>query len=145
MGASKGGVFERKDNFVIDMESLSSTISDKDFISNPNISKTLSRKWSQRIEKKAAPETDFPSLKGDAVIARNTEVNVVQQTEIVSGPFVLNQEPRKQGRRSSFYWVGPRRVLMFFATLSSMGTLVLLYFTLSMATMGVGDESSSSA
>ncbi|KAK1309192.1 hypothetical protein QJS10_CPA09g01259 [Acorus calamus] len=144
MGSSKGGVFEGRDNFVIDMESLLSTIADKDFISNPNISKTLSQKLSQRIEQKAAPKTDFPSLQGDTVIARDTEVNVVHQAQVASGPFALDQEPRKNGRRSSSYWVGPRRFLMLFATLSSMGTLILLYFTLSMATMGGGDESSSS-
>ncbi|PKA46396.1 hypothetical protein AXF42_Ash020287 [Apostasia shenzhenica] len=38
---------------------------------------------------------------------------------------------RHAGRRPS-PWLDPRRVLVFFATLSSMGTLILLYFTLFM-------------
>ncbi|XP_057462861.1 uncharacterized protein LOC130752975 isoform X2 [Actinidia eriantha] len=44
-------------------------------------------------------------------------------------------------RRSSPSWaIDPRRILLFFATLSSMGTILLIYFTLSMSKLG-GEES----
>ncbi|GFS29444.1 hypothetical protein Acr_00g0006730 [Actinidia rufa] len=44
-------------------------------------------------------------------------------------------------RRSSPSWaIDPRRILLFFATLSSMGTMLLIYFTLSMSKLG-GEES----
>ncbi|KAG0497095.1 hypothetical protein HPP92_001786 [Vanilla planifolia] len=46
---------------------------------------------------------------------------------------------RRAPHRRSSRWLNPRRVLIFFATLSSMGTLVLLYFTLSMAKVTGGD------
>ncbi|XP_072988024.1 uncharacterized protein [Typha latifolia] len=41
---------------------------------------------------------------------------------------------RRVGRKPS-PWLDPKRVLFVFATLSSMGTLILLYFTLSMGKM----------
>ncbi|XP_020092028.1 uncharacterized protein LOC109712703 isoform X1 [Ananas comosus] len=46
---------------------------------------------------------------------------------------------RRIARRHS-PWLDPRRVLFVFATLSSMGTLILLYFTLSMGKMTQGDS-----
>ncbi|CAK9169910.1 unnamed protein product [Ilex paraguariensis] len=43
-------------------------------------------------------------------------------------------------RRSSPSWaIDPRRILFFFATLSSVGTILLIYFTLSMGKIG-GDD-----
>ncbi|KAF0905267.1 hypothetical protein E2562_003868 [Oryza meyeriana var. granulata] len=42
----------------------------------------------------------------------------------------------KSRRRQPAPWLDPRRVVFFFATLSSVGTLILLYFTLSMSKMG---------
>ncbi|KAK1304909.1 hypothetical protein QJS10_CPB11g01219 [Acorus calamus] len=147
MGSLEGEVLEGRDSFVVDVERLSVTVSDKDSISNPTISKTLSRKGSQRVEKKAAPEADSPPHKGDAVGVRDKALIVVHQAQIASDPSVTNQaevKPRKHGRRSPTSFVDPRRVLVFFATLSSLGTLILLYFTLSMGRMG-GDDASSSA
>uniref|UniRef100_A0A0E0ECD5 Uncharacterized protein n=1 Tax=Oryza meridionalis TaxID=40149 RepID=A0A0E0ECD5_9ORYZ len=46
---------------------------------------------------------------------------------------------RRLGRQPAAPWLDPRRVVFFFATLSSVGTLILLYFTLSMSKMG-GDS-----
>uniref|UniRef100_A0A0D9WZQ4 Uncharacterized protein n=1 Tax=Leersia perrieri TaxID=77586 RepID=A0A0D9WZQ4_9ORYZ len=48
---------------------------------------------------------------------------------------------RRLGRQPA-PWLDPRRVVFFFATLSSVGTLILLYFTLSMSKMGGGGGSS---
>ncbi|KAG8080272.1 hypothetical protein GUJ93_ZPchr0007g6201 [Zizania palustris] len=44
---------------------------------------------------------------------------------------------RRLGRRPA-PWLDPRRVVFLFATLSSVGTLILLYFTLSMSKMAGG-------
>ncbi|KAK2977266.1 hypothetical protein RJ640_005528 [Escallonia rubra] len=44
-------------------------------------------------------------------------------------------------RRSSSSWtIDPRRILLIFATLSSMGTILLIYFTLSMGKLGEDDN-----
>ncbi|MCD7452143.1 hypothetical protein HAX54_015162 [Datura stramonium] len=46
-------------------------------------------------------------------------------------------------RSSSSSWtIDPRRILIFFATLSSMGTILLIYFTLSMAKFNGADKAS---
>ncbi|KAI3456411.1 hypothetical protein Pfo_013074 [Paulownia fortunei] len=46
-------------------------------------------------------------------------------------------------RRSPATWTGdPRRILLFFATLSCLGTIILIYFTLSMGKLN-GDDSAS--
>nr|GMD05198.1 uncharacterized protein LOC109165303 isoform X4 [Ipomoea batatas] len=56
-------------------------------------------------------------------------------------------ESKLGGRRFSFrrpsspsWTIDPRRILLFFATLSSMGTMLLIYFTLSMGNLSA-DES----
>ncbi|XP_047311466.1 uncharacterized protein LOC124914887 isoform X2 [Impatiens glandulifera] len=60
-----------------------------------------------------------------------------------------NSENRLTGRKYSFkrsspsnWSIDPRRILLFFATLSSMGTILLIYFTLSMGKLsgGGGDD-----
>ncbi|KAL6840567.1 hypothetical protein ACP4OV_029431 [Aristida adscensionis] len=54
---------------------------------------------------------------------------------------------RRLGRRPA-PWLDPRRVVLLFATLSSVGTLILLYFTLSMSktsSTGGGDGAASDA
>lgn len=42
-------------------------------------------------------------------------------------------------RRSTNWTIDPRRILLFFATLSSMGTMLLIYFTLSIAKLNEED------
>ncbi|KAK3035093.1 hypothetical protein RJ639_032595, partial [Escallonia herrerae] len=44
------------------------------------------------------------------------------------------------GRSSSSWSIDPRRILLIFATLSSMGTILLIYFTLSMGKLGEDDN-----
>ncbi|CAN6205587.1 unnamed protein product [Urochloa humidicola] len=51
---------------------------------------------------------------------------------------------RRFGRRPA-PWLDPRRVVFLFATLSSVGTLILLYFTLSMSRSDSGGSGASDA
>ncbi|GLT83223.1 hypothetical protein SLE2022_015250 [Rubroshorea leprosula] len=46
---------------------------------------------------------------------------------------------RNSFKRSASPWLDPKRVLLIFATLSSVGTILLIYFTLSISKMN-GDE-----
>lgn len=62
---------------------------------------------------------------------------------------VTTTESKVGGRRFSFrrssspsWTVDPRRILIFFATLSSIGTILLIYFTLSMAKVNGEDKAS---
>ncbi|XP_010931141.1 uncharacterized protein [Elaeis guineensis] len=133
----------------IDIGALSSlsTSNEKDSISSPRVSrlKSLSRKGSQRSggseERKAAEgETADSSLGGPGSDVKSALlVHVAGDGEPsafchATTPTAAGGRCRRLGRRQT-PWLDSRRVLFFFATLSSMGTLILLYFTLSMKKM----------
>ncbi|KAJ0018002.1 hypothetical protein Pint_10880 [Pistacia integerrima] len=77
------------------------------------------------------------------VVATDYPINpqVHHQITITTGNIITNTPDsgrctvrRNSFKRSSSLWVlDPKRVLLFFATLSSMGTMLLIYFTLSMS------------
>ncbi|CAA2934299.1 Hypothetical predicted protein [Olea europaea subsp. europaea] len=69
------------------------------------------------------------------------------QITIMNGSMSNRATERKFGgkrlgfRRSSPFWtVDPRRILFFFATLSSVGTILLIYFTLSIRKLEGNDN-----
>ncbi|OMO76726.1 hypothetical protein CCACVL1_15473 [Corchorus capsularis] len=70
---------------------------------------------------------------------------VHHQITITTGNITTAGESRFSLRRNSFRrssppWLfDPKRILFFFATLSSMGTILLIYFTLSISRMN-GEE-----
>ncbi|MBA0568855.1 hypothetical protein Golob_006322 [Gossypium lobatum] len=74
-----------------------------------------------------------------------TSQQVHHQIAITTGNITAATESRFSLRRNSFrrypppWLLDPRRILMLFATLSSMGTVLLIYFTLSIRKMN-GDE-----
>ncbi|MBA0723486.1 hypothetical protein Golax_004063 [Gossypium laxum] len=74
-----------------------------------------------------------------------TSQQVHHQIAITTGNITAATESRFSLRRNSFrrypppWLLDPRRILMLFATLSSMGTILLIYFTLSIRKMN-GDE-----
>ncbi|XP_056688902.1 uncharacterized protein [Spinacia oleracea] len=70
------------------------------------------------------------------------------QITIKTGSITTTPEGSRWGRKSSFkrssytWYADPKRILLFFATLSSMGTMLLIYFTLSISkpdTEGISD------
>uniref|UniRef100_A0A0V0HKM9 Putative ovule protein n=1 Tax=Solanum chacoense TaxID=4108 RepID=A0A0V0HKM9_SOLCH len=67
------------------------------------------------------------------------------QITIVAGHGAASATESKIGgrrfsfRRSTNWTIDPRRILLFFATLSSMGTMLLIYFTLSIAKLNGED------
>ncbi|XP_057498804.1 uncharacterized protein LOC130783260 isoform X2 [Actinidia eriantha] len=79
----------------------------------------------------------------------STSPQVHHQITIVTGSLGggATSESKCTAKRHSFkrsppssWSIDPRRVLLFFATLSSMGTMLLIYFTLSVGKLG-GDDS----
>ncbi|KAL6990826.1 hypothetical protein U1Q18_008947 [Sarracenia purpurea var. burkii] len=78
---------------------------------------------------------------------RPTSPQVHHQITIVTGNIgTTTAEGRSTTKRLSFrrsppsWTVDPRRILLFFATLSSMGTILLIYFTLSMGKLSWDDN-----
>ncbi|CAL2251383.1 unnamed protein product [Prunus armeniaca] len=148
---------DKSDSFVIDMESFSHA-TDKDITPNSRVSRNLSRKWSQRdVEKKInynAISTDRDVLAGGAssplgsstpksplamgTIDHSSNPQVHHQITVTAANIGTTTDGRCVVRRNSFrrsssWAIDPKRVLFFFATMSSIGTILLIYFTLSIA------------
>ncbi|KAG0501488.1 hypothetical protein HPP92_001560 [Vanilla planifolia] len=112
---------------------------------------TLSRKGSHRGGERKASEfsaTVVPAASTDGENSDAVVIHVAREGESAALPpattptataTIGGNRCRRAPHRRSSRWLNPRRVLIFFATLSSMGTLVLLYFTLSMAKVTGGD------
>ncbi|KAK9155836.1 hypothetical protein Sjap_003316 [Stephania japonica] len=74
--------------------------------------------------------TISPSIPSETKQFPTTEgVHVIN----IPGETKLKKSSSRQQRPWNARFISPRRVLFFFATISSMGTLLLLYFTLFMA------------
>ncbi|XP_039060009.1 uncharacterized protein LOC120203945 isoform X2 [Hibiscus syriacus] len=146
---------DKSDSFVIDMESLSHGGFNKEINPNPRITRNLSRKGSQRDNKKTTAPGPSSSPKGSCmpetvVVAGTTDPATNQQVHhqitITTGSIAAATESRFSLKRNSCrrpptpWLLDPKRVLMLFATLSSIGTILLIYFTLSMNKTN-GDES----
>ncbi|KAJ4838733.1 hypothetical protein Tsubulata_033583 [Turnera subulata] len=158
---------EKSDNFVIDMESFTNG-PNKDVNANARITRSLSRKGSQRLGEKKI-NSNASTNDRDSIVATSpprgpgtpekTAMVTAGTTDHSSNPQVHHQitittgniNPTTEGkcalRRNSFmkrsspsWGLDPKRVLFFFATLSSMGTMLLIYFTLSIGKLNLGDD-----
>ncbi|KAM7255016.1 hypothetical protein ACFE04_020257 [Oxalis oulophora] len=137
----------------------------KDATANSRIKKSLSRKGSLRLggEKKSNGVTNAnesfskgsstpekaATLAGVGPADQQTQVhhqitvtttnsNITASSTAAENRFGLR---RNSFKRSSSTWaVDPKRVLLFFATVSSMGTILLIYFTLSVGKFNVDDQ-----
>ncbi|KAF6162988.1 hypothetical protein GIB67_021137 [Kingdonia uniflora] len=135
------------DSFVVDIETLCNGTTAN---SRLTLQRSLSRKGSQRNERmitskrdtggdirdgapKAGSMTDSTplekSIMGNMVGEEVTDPFIVIQTQPIITTNIETKCKRYNKQRSS--WVDPWRILLFFATLTSMGTIILIYFTLS--------------
>ncbi|KAG7962796.1 hypothetical protein I3843_09G084800 [Carya illinoinensis] len=156
---------DKSDSFVIDMESLSHG-ANKEITANPRITRSLSRKGYQRVgEKKIIPMTTAAAADRDPALATSSprgsstaeKSMAVGTIDNPSSPQLHHQitittginintptESRCISRRNSFRrspWVlDPKKILFLFATLSSMGTILLIYFTLSIAKLDAKED-----
>ncbi|XP_004293255.1 PREDICTED: uncharacterized protein LOC101307567 isoform X2 [Fragaria vesca subsp. vesca] len=158
---------DKSDSFVIDMESFNHAITDKDVTANSRTSRNLSRKGSQRVgEKKISTNgnSNDRDVSASAVTSPTGPLTPKKPT-VVAGtadhpgsPQVHHQITvtaanigttadgrcvvrRNSFRRSSSWAVDPKRVLFFFATLSSIGTILLIYFTLAIGKYNLEENS----
>ncbi|XP_050367408.1 uncharacterized protein LOC126785801 isoform X2 [Argentina anserina] len=158
---------DKSDNFVIDMESFNHGITDKDVTANSRISRNHSRKWLQRVgdkkistdgnsndrdistsaisspkgpltPKKPAVVAGIVDHPGSPQVHHQITVTATNIGATADGRCVVR---RNSFRRSSFWAVDPKRVLFFFATLSSIGTILLIYFTLAIGKYNLEENS----
>ncbi|KAI3740848.1 hypothetical protein L2E82_31322 [Cichorium intybus] len=143
----------KSDSFRVDMEPFSHLTN---YSPRFNLQRSLSRKGSQIAESVdnerdtiSSPKVDTVSEKSTPVIVVATEQQLHHQISITTGgtTAITAGTPTKSrliGKRSSSFKqtsiISPRRILFFFATMSSMGTVLLIYFTLAMAKYNVDDN-----
>ncbi|XP_042068394.1 uncharacterized protein LOC121811593 isoform X2 [Salvia splendens] len=149
----------KSDSFVVDMERFSHLIEkEKEKVTNSahsRITRNLSRKGSMKpAERKVSsnerdasmiatsPRATFTLEKQALVVAGPQDHSLAtpqlhHQISITNGCITTASAQTKAGptkrfgfRRSST--IDPTRILFFFATISCMGTILLIYFTLSM-------------
>ncbi|XP_077246381.1 uncharacterized protein LOC143886321 isoform X1 [Tasmannia lanceolata] len=132
---------DKSGTVVLDIECLaqSSEISS----GSPKMTKALSRKGSSRIDRRNGEEHDVDeSSKKLVVKVASSQLDSLKQPLISNKPLVsmiststnsCNLAEVSDGRHkrfSRFIGIHPRKVLLIFATVSSMGSLILIYFTL---------------
>ncbi|KAK6149799.1 hypothetical protein DH2020_017324 [Rehmannia glutinosa] len=157
----------KSDSFVVDMERFSHLM-EKDINANSRITRNLSRKGSARIgemkitgnerDTTTSPRASLlgvstPEKPAVVAVGATTDHSAIMpqvhhQITITNGTAGAAESKsvakKFSFRRSSPHtWTSdPRRILIFFATLSSMGTILLIYFTLSMGKLN-GDGNAS--
>ncbi|KAF2303646.1 hypothetical protein GH714_020587 [Hevea brasiliensis] len=119
--------------------------SDKKINSNPspNDRDTIAAASSPRGP--SMPEKPSLVAVGTTDHSSNPQVHHHITITTASGKLNPSTESRCTIRRNSFkrppsWAIDPKRVLFFFATLSSMGTILLIFFTLSMGKLGADDS-----
>ncbi|KAM1139153.1 hypothetical protein ACFX2I_036860 [Malus domestica] len=157
---------DKSDSFVIDMESFSHGGTDKDVTANSRVSRNVSRKWSQRGgEKKIIRNVNSNDKEVSSTTTSHFGSSTPEKSPLAVGTIDQSSNPhvhhqitvtaanigtttegrcvvrRNSFRRSSSWGIDPKRVLFFFATMSSIGTILLIYFTLSIAKYNADETS----
>ncbi|XP_076952199.1 uncharacterized protein LOC143625857 [Bidens hawaiensis] len=132
----------KSDSFQVDMEAFSHlTNKDATFNSRLNLPRSLSRKEDKKVSNPSVDnerEAIF-SPKGNPESQSHHQITITTTATAVTTVNATGTSMKSihMGKRSSSFKqtsiINPRRILFFFATLSSMGTILLIYFTLSMA------------
>ncbi|KAF8035766.1 hypothetical protein BT93_C1711 [Corymbia citriodora subsp. variegata] len=171
-----GSQADKSDDLVIDMDSFSHLVPSPCKDINSRITRSLSRKGSQRVgEDKVisnasaadknesqpgmvlATSSPRASLLGSnlmdsatmaalGVTDHTSKLQNHHQITVTTGSIGSANESRFTIRRNSFRrtsssWIlDPKRILFIFATLSSMGTILLIYFTLSISKSSTGSS-----
>ncbi|XP_039142555.1 uncharacterized protein LOC120279896 [Dioscorea cayenensis subsp. rotundata] len=133
---------DKMGNVVLDLENPTQP-SDKCCSGSPKMTRVLSRKFSCRMERQNGEEQE-----ADETI-KKLVVNVVpSQLELLKQPSMLNKgmtplnspclPEAGDGRHRRFnrFTIHPNKILLFLATVSSMGTMILIYFTLAIYLRG---------
>ncbi|WOL09790.1 hypothetical protein Cni_G18543 [Canna indica] len=143
---SQNTAVDKAENVVLDIESLTQTLDNCS--GSPKMTKALSRKGSSRMERRNGEEQDADeAIKKFAVkviysqaeqmkpqlVPNKSLVGVQAMAAISNLPDAGDGRIRKFNR---FTVIKPKKILLLFASMSSMGTIILIYFTLAIYLKG---------
>ncbi|KMZ72524.1 hypothetical protein ZOSMA_162G00450 [Zostera marina] len=139
---------EKCGSVVLDIKSLSQYAEKCSGTGSPKLTKVLSRKGSNRMEKPNADDLEADDASKKIVVKvicsqidqpkMVTTSNKAHLTTIASAN-AANFTELGDGRNKRFSRlrsIRPRSILLFFASMSSMGTILLIYFTLAINQRG---------
>ncbi|KMZ70353.1 hypothetical protein ZOSMA_1G03350 [Zostera marina] len=134
---------------VLDIDSLVQLSLDKSSGgSSPKTTKALSRKNCGRMERRSCEdvEIDDPSRKNIVKVV-TPQIDPLKQPSATSKTLMVSTATAnnlcladsldgRNKRFNRFTSINPRKILLLFATMSSMGTMILIYFTLTISRRG---------
>ncbi|KQJ85239.1 uncharacterized protein LOC100833951 [Brachypodium distachyon] len=131
----------KTEDVVLDIEGLPQQ-PDKCSTGSPKMTRALSRKGSNRTERRSGEDQEPDDLAKKLIIKvvpsqlEQLKLPLVQNKTLVAPqcagctPVVTDSVEIRSKRFNRFTSFHPRKILLFFATLSSVGTMILIYFTL---------------
>ncbi|KAK1325351.1 hypothetical protein QJS10_CPA01g00155 [Acorus calamus] len=132
---------DKSGNVIVDIESLSQP-SDK-CSGSPKVTKALSRKGSNRMERRVGNSEEHQEAEE---ASKKLVIKLVcPQLEQLKQPCASTTstsnltescDGRNNKRFNRLSIIHPRKILLLFATMSSMGTMILIYFTLAINRRG---------
>ncbi|KAE8773511.1 hypothetical protein D1007_54197 [Hordeum vulgare] len=132
---------DRTANVVLDIEGLPQQ-PDKCCTGSPKMTRALSRKGPNRMERRGGEEQEPDDLAKKVIIKvvpsqmEQLKLPLAHNKTLVTphctatAPVLTDSVEGRSKRFNRLTAFHPRRILLFFATLSSVGTMVLIYFTL---------------
>ncbi|XP_020092503.1 uncharacterized protein LOC109713009 isoform X1 [Ananas comosus] len=141
------GLMEKAGNVVLDIESLTQP-PDKCCTGSPKMSRALSRKGSNRMERRSGEEQETDDASKKLVVKvvpsqlDQLKLPLVPNKALVAAqpaagsPVITDSGEARNKRFHRLTAIHPRKILLLFATVSSMGTMILIYFTLAINRRG---------
>ncbi|ONK55421.1 uncharacterized protein A4U43_UnF3590 [Asparagus officinalis] len=139
---------DKSGNVILDIESLVQPL-DKCCNGSPKLKKVLSRKGSWRCERRNSEEQEVDEASKKLVVkVVPSQLEQLKQPIMPNKALISVQSPAanntintdsgdgKSKRLKSLLSINPRKILLLFATVSSMGTMILIYFTLAINRRG---------
>ncbi|KAJ0966815.1 hypothetical protein J5N97_023732 [Dioscorea zingiberensis] len=140
---NQNAAVDKAGNVVLDIENLVLP-PDKCCSGSPKMTRALSRKGSWRMDRRNGEDQEADEASKKLVVKV-----VPSQLELLKQPLAPNKAAAplnnpclpetgdvRHKRFSRLTTIHPKKILLFFATMSSMGTMILIYFTLAIYRRG---------
>ncbi|XP_042373913.1 uncharacterized protein LOC121967635 isoform X2 [Zingiber officinale] len=125
---SHGPPLDKAGSLVLDIENLTQT--SESCSPSPKVMKTLSRKGSSRIDRRNVEEQDI-----DGATKKVVGKGIPPMANISN--LSADMGDGRMRKFNHFMTINPKKILLLFASMSSLGTIILIYFTLVIYFKGV--------
>ncbi|KAJ3689213.1 hypothetical protein LUZ61_018377 [Rhynchospora tenuis] len=138
---SQVNTMDKSGSLVLDIEGLAHA-SDKCCSGSPKVMRALSRKGSNRMERRGGEEYEtedgskklvvkvVPSQQEQLKLPLVQNKSSIPSSCTTTAPALTELGDARYKRFHRLAPINPRKIVLFFATVSSLGTMILIYFTL---------------